>query len=79
MKRSIALAAVAAGFIAIPLTAALADMSRHGGHGDRAERAAARFAEFDAGVRGWVNHVRYADTWGLRRHVLGQPLPLGRP
>ena len=27
------------------------------------------FAEFDASVKGWVNHVRYADTWGLRRHV----------
>ncbi len=30
------------------------------------------FAELDASVKGWVNHVRYADTWGLRRHVLGQ-------
>jgi hypothetical protein len=28
------------------------------------------FAEFDAGVQGWINHVRYADSWGLRRHVL---------
>jgi hypothetical protein len=28
------------------------------------------FGEFDASVQGWVNHVRYADTWGLRRHVL---------
>ena len=28
------------------------------------------FAEFDASVQGWINHVRYADTWGLRRHVL---------
>jgi hypothetical protein len=27
------------------------------------------FAELDASVQGWVNHVRYADTWGLRRHV----------
>ncbi len=31
------------------------------------------FAEFDASVQGWINHVRYADTWGLRRHVLGRP------
>jgi hypothetical protein len=31
------------------------------------------FAEFDASVQGWINHVRYADTWGLRSHVLGQP------
>ncbi len=28
------------------------------------------FADFDASVRGWINYVRYADTWGLRRHVL---------
>lgn len=28
------------------------------------------FAAFDASVQGWINHVRYADTWGLRRHVL---------
>ena len=30
------------------------------------------FAEFDASVQGWINHVRYADSWGLRDHVLGQ-------
>ena len=29
------------------------------------------FAELDAGVQGWINHVRYADTWGLRSRVLG--------
>ena len=28
------------------------------------------FAEFDASVQGWINHVRHADTWGLRRHLL---------
>lgn len=27
------------------------------------------FAEMDASVQGWINHVRYADTWGLRSHV----------
>lgn len=27
------------------------------------------FAELDASVQGWINHVSYADTWGLRRHV----------
>ena len=27
------------------------------------------FAELDAGVQGWINHVRYADTWGLREAV----------
>lgn len=30
------------------------------------------FAEFDASVQGWINHVRYGDTWGLREHVLGR-------
>ena len=30
--------------------------------------------EFHSSVRGWINHVRYADSWGLRRHVLGRPL-----
>jgi retron-type reverse transcriptase len=25
------------------------------------------FSELDASVRGWVNHVRYADSWGLRK------------
>ena len=28
----------------------------------------------DGSVRGWINHVRYGDTWGLRRHVLWRPL-----
>lgn len=28
------------------------------------------FAEFDASVNGWINHLRYADAWGLREHVL---------
>ena len=28
------------------------------------------FAELDASLRGWINHVRHADSWGLRRHVL---------
>lgn len=28
------------------------------------------FAEFDATVQGWINHVRQADSWGLRGHVL---------
>lgn len=28
------------------------------------------FAEFDASVQGWINHVRQADSWGLREHLL---------
>ncbi|MEQ8673154.1 MAG: hypothetical protein RLP44_32015 [Aggregatilineales bacterium] len=27
------------------------------------------FAELDASIQGWINHVRYGDTWGLRGHV----------
>lgn len=27
------------------------------------------FAELDASVQGWINHVRYGDTWGLRRFM----------
>lgn len=30
------------------------------------------FAEFDASVQGWINHVSYADSWGLRKHMLKQ-------
>jgi RNA-directed DNA polymerase len=37
------------------------------------------FAEFDASVQGWINHVRYADTWGLRGHVLGRGLTYRPP
>jgi hypothetical protein len=34
------------------------------------------FAELDAGVQGWINHVRYADTWGLREHLFAtHPIP----
>ena len=28
------------------------------------------FEQFDASVQGWIDHVSYADTWGLRQHVL---------
>ncbi len=28
------------------------------------------FAELDASIRGWINHVGHADSWGLRRQVL---------
>ena len=27
-------------------------------------------AAVDSSVRGWINHVRYGDTWGLRRALL---------
>ncbi len=30
------------------------------------------FAELDASVQGWINHVRYGDTWGLRTNLFKQ-------
>jgi hypothetical protein len=33
------------------------------------------FAEFDANIQGWINHVRYADSWGLRKHMFRQLVP----
>jgi hypothetical protein len=27
----------------------------------------------EASISGWKNHVRYADTWGLQKSVLGMP------
>jgi len=30
------------------------------------------FAEFDASVQGWINHVRSADSWGLRKTVFAR-------
>ena len=29
----------------------------------------------DASIQGWINHVRYGDTWGLRQSVLKFSLP----
>lgn len=37
---------------------------------DKWQKGKISFAEFDASVQGWINHVRYADSWGLRKHVL---------
>ena len=28
------------------------------------------FAEFDVIVKGWLNHAKHADSWGLRKHIL---------
>jgi hypothetical protein len=38
---------------------------------DRYAAGQISFAELDASVQGWINHVRYADTWGLREHIFG--------
>jgi hypothetical protein len=50
---------------------------------DLYEAGDASFAELDASVSGWINHVRYADTWGLRRHLFSQntlpPIPSQEP
>lgn len=38
------------------------------------------FAELDASVQGWINHVRFGDTWGLREHVFAtHPVPRRAP
>jgi RNA-directed DNA polymerase len=36
---------------------------------DAYESGLISFAELDASVQGWINHVRYADSWGLRGHI----------
>lgn len=33
------------------------------------------FDKLDASIQGWINHVRYADTWGLRQSMLNFPIP----
>ena len=46
---------------------------------DLYEQGSITFAELDASVQGWINHVRYADTWGLREHVFStHPIKLRR-
>jgi hypothetical protein len=32
-----------------------------------------RLDEFNATLKGWINHASYGDTWSLRRHMLGRP------
>jgi hypothetical protein len=32
------------------------------------------FAELDASVQGWINHVRYGDTWGLRQKIFARKI-----
>jgi retron-type reverse transcriptase len=34
--------------------------------------------KLEASVQGWINHVRYGDTWGLRRAVLDFAIPYPR-
>jgi RNA-directed DNA polymerase len=36
----------------------------------RYHAGAISYAELDASIQGWINHVRHADSWGLRRHIL---------
>lgn len=44
------------------------------------EQGKISFAELDASVQGWINHVRYADTWGLREHLFSShPIRPPRP
>ncbi|MEF8703949.1 MAG: hypothetical protein V5B32_11980 [Candidatus Accumulibacter sp. UW26] len=35
--------------------------------------------EFHTSVRGLINHVHHADTWGLRKHLFAtHPIPVRR-
>jgi retron-type reverse transcriptase len=34
--------------------------------------SAERLARLQASIRGWINHSRYGNTWGLRRAILGR-------
>lgn len=36
------------------------------------QQKAISFAELDASVQGWINHVRYGDTWGMRHKIFKQ-------
>jgi hypothetical protein len=37
------------------------------------------FAELDASVSGWINHLHYGDTWGLRRQFFSPRLSRRTP
>jgi hypothetical protein len=39
------------------------------------ERKHLPYEKLVASIQGWINHVRYADTWGLRCSVLRFPIP----
>jgi retron-type reverse transcriptase len=41
-------------------------------HFDAWRCGAISFAQFDASVQGWINHVRYADSWGVRERILSR-------
>lgn len=64
------------GFVVYPTHRLL--LRRKGIHSQRQLRALLiaqrrgkiRRARVDAAVRGWINHVRYGNTWGLRRALL---------
>ncbi len=38
------------------------------------QRGDITFEQLDASVQGWINHVRFGDTWGLREAILSQHL-----
>lgn len=40
-------------------------------------QGAISFAELNASVQGWINYARFADSWGLRIHML-KPIVLDR-
>ncbi len=42
---------------------------------ERVKSAPECYPELDRSVQGWINHVRYADSWGLRKAVLDFEIP----
>ena len=42
---------------------------------EQAGKDAQGLERLDASVQGWVNHVRYANSWGLRRSMLDFTIP----
>lgn len=39
---------------------------------DQYQTGTITFADLDASVQGWINHVRFGDTWGLRKRFFAQ-------
>jgi RNA-directed DNA polymerase len=43
---------------------------------DLYQQGSITFAELDASIQGWIAHVQYADTWGLRGYIFNShPIP----
>ena len=50
----------------------LACAARAGADAQQYAHSQMTLAQVSASAQGWVNHVRYANSTGLRKHILGQ-------